>query len=95
MVKFSVPVFTVRAQLNVSFRLLRCSSLKGPLLETCEGRNATNHLSHVWASTLCPLENECLNGRHNCNMTTQVCVDVPESFKCVCKPGYNDTGNPG
>ena len=88
-------VFTDRAHVNVSFCLLRCSPLKGPLLETCEGRNATNHVSRVWASTLCPLENECLNGRHNCDMTTQICEDRPESFECVCKPGYNDTGHPG
>ncbi|KAJ7326013.1 Multiple epidermal growth factor-like domains protein 8 [Desmophyllum pertusum] len=40
-------------------------------------------------------ENECLNGRHTCNTTTQVCVDLPEAFKCVCKQGYNDTGHPG
>ncbi|XP_078380393.1 multiple epidermal growth factor-like domains protein 8 isoform X1 [Oculina patagonica] len=69
--------------------------LHGPLHETCDGRNTSNHVARVWASTLCPLENECLNGRHNCNLTTQVCVDLPHSFKCVCRPGYSDTGHPG
>ncbi|XP_066023971.1 multiple epidermal growth factor-like domains protein 8 [Pocillopora verrucosa] len=69
--------------------------LQGPLQRSCPGRNASNHVSRVWASTLCPLENECLNGRHTCNRITQDCVDLPEAFKCVCKAGYNDTGNPG
>ncbi|XP_022797777.1 multiple epidermal growth factor-like domains protein 8 [Stylophora pistillata] len=69
--------------------------LQGPLRSSCPGRNASNYVSQVWASTLCPLENECLNERHTCDRTTQDCVDLPEEFKCVCKAGYNDTGNPG
>ncbi|EDO43458.1 predicted protein, partial [Nematostella vectensis] len=53
--------------------------------------NVTTHITTpaapIWASLLCPLENECLNGRHNCS-ALQNCVDTPEFFRCVCKPGY-------
>lgn len=70
--------------------------LQGPLSETCDTNNATSVASHVWASTLCPLENECKNGRHKCNRTAnQVCVDTPESYRCDCKEGYSDSAQPG
>ena len=45
--------------------------------------NATS----IWAPVLCPLENECMNGRHNCTIN-EVCVDLEYGFHCKCKPGY-------
>ena len=40
-----------------------------------------------WASMICPRENECLNGKHNCDLN-QRCVDTEDSFLCLCKNGY-------
>lgn len=81
------------------------SNLTGPLYGTCQGKTIDTgprtppdfskkiltSESPVWASVLCPLENECTNGRHNCT-SVEDCVDTPESFTCVCKPGYERAG---
>lgn len=69
--------------------------LQGPFSETCDANNGTSVALHIWASTLCPLEDECRNGRHQCDLTTQVCVDTPESYKCDCKEGYSDAARAG
>ncbi|KAK3741109.1 hypothetical protein QZH41_013937, partial [Actinostola sp. cb2023] len=80
-------------------------TVDGPIYGTCQGKtidtgpqtpaNMTKKISTqkapVWASVLCPAENECLNGRHNC-MALEDCEDTPESFKCVCKTGYERQG---
>ncbi|XP_074634355.1 multiple epidermal growth factor-like domains protein 8 isoform X4 [Acropora palmata] len=69
--------------------------LQGPFSETCDANNGTSVALHIWASTWCPLEDECRNGRHQCDLTTQVCVDTPESYKCECKEGYSDAARAG
>lgn len=45
---------------------------------------------YTWAYALCPLENECLNGHHDCG-EYEDCTDLPNGFSCTCKPGYNST----
>ena len=76
-------------------RLFAFFSLEGPLNNTCTASTVASNVTHVWASTLCPLENECANGRNNCDPITQLCVDTPEAYRCVCKQGYDDTAEPG
>ena len=70
-------------------------SLQGPLYDKCNANSVTNNVTHVWASTLCPLEDECKNGRDTCDPVKQVCIDTPEAYKCVCKQGYDDSAKPG
>ncbi|XP_055375614.1 multiple epidermal growth factor-like domains protein 8 isoform X2 [Condylostylus longicornis] len=44
----------------------------------------------VWNYLTCPLENECNNNHHQCNPTSQRCLDIPVGYKCVCAEGYRD-----
>ena len=44
-------------------------------------------VNYTWAYALCPLENECETGHHNCTKF-QDCVDKPGGFLCSCKDGY-------
>ena len=80
-------------------------SFPGPLHGTCHKNsidpgspyNMSLHISTdvspVWAIALCPLENECLNGKHSCNRLTQRCIDLAEGFKCECKSGFAVDGH--
>ncbi|XP_075678813.1 multiple EGF like domains 8 [Dermatophagoides pteronyssinus] len=48
-----------------------------------------------WYYLKSPNENECLNGHHNCNQKSQICIDLIDGFMCQCKNGYrmfNDNG---
>lgn len=36
----------------------------------------------------CQNIDECLLGTHTCNTRTQDCIDLPGSFQCLCKSGY-------
>ena len=47
----------------------------------CPQRNSS------WSFLLCPEEDECANGHHDCN-STQDCHDLPEGYHCTCKHGY-------
>lgn len=49
--------------------------------ENCGSGNSWNFLA-------CPSENECTNGHHNCNETTETCVDLKHGFDCICGEGY-------
>ena len=76
--------------------LKKLSFILGPQGKTCNKdlvmsgtkwpSNDTTDLT-VWAPLTCPLENECLNHRHNCE-TNQDCIDLPDGFMCRCKIGY-------
>lgn len=52
-------------------------------IENCENGSSWNFLT-------CPPENECTNGHHNCNKTTETCVDLEHGFECVCGEGYKN-----
>uniref|UniRef100_A0A146L5D8 Multiple epidermal growth factor-like domains protein 8 n=2 Tax=Lygus hesperus TaxID=30085 RepID=A0A146L5D8_LYGHE len=41
-----------------------------------------------WHYVICPAENECENGHHNCDQTSETCVDVPVGYHCICGPGF-------
>lgn len=36
---------------------------------------------------------ECAEKRHNCDLTTSVCKNVPGSYECHCLPGLEGTGD--
>lgn len=40
-----------------------------------------------------PDGNECGLMIHDCDNISQVCVDTPEAFDCVCKAGFNGSVN--
>ncbi|KAK3588362.1 hypothetical protein CHS0354_005627 [Potamilus streckersoni] len=43
----------------------------------------------TWSFSTCPLENECDNNHHNCDVNyTQDCVNTDAGFNCQCKKGY-------
>ena len=44
-------------------------------------------VNYTWAYALCPLENECETGHHNCTKFED-CIDRPDGFLCSCKDGY-------
>ncbi|CAL4062050.1 unnamed protein product, partial [Meganyctiphanes norvegica] len=44
-----------------------------------------------WHYETCPPENECINGHHTCDPQSQVCVDMPQGYKCDCAHGFNMT----
>eukprot|EP00794_Sanderia_malayensis_P010746 gene10746-11897_t len=66
-----------------------CSSINGSSSSTF----ALSSYS-TWAPAVCPLENECLNGRHNCK-SVEECIDLDIGYICKCKAGYarNTTTN--
>ena len=37
--------------------------------------------------------NECSKGIDSCNKTSSDCVDAEGSYRCSCKPGYNQGAN--
>ena len=41
-----------------------------------------------WHYNICPPENECLNGHHNCDIEAEVCIDEEHGFTCNCSAGY-------
>lgn len=43
-----------------------------------------------WNFLKCPPENECINFHHNCNETTETCVDLVDGFRCICADGYRN-----
>lgn len=50
----------------------------------------------TWKSMygMCVDINECITGSHTCNNRSESCLNLPGTFKCVCKRGYifNRTG---
>lgn len=60
---------------------------------TCvEGSLESKFCGNSWNFLRCPPENECINGHHNCNDTTETCVDLKHGFKCICADGYENVG---
>jgi hypothetical protein len=49
-----------------------------------EGKNCRKS----WNYLQCPPEDECINNHHNCNNTTEKCVDLLNGFECLCAEGY-------
>lgn len=43
-----------------------------------------------WHYVSCPLENECINGHHNCDNVSEQCIDLDTAvgYECVCADGY-------
>ena len=60
--------------------------LPGARAGPCSNDNVYDANS-VWAPAICPLENECLNKKHNCD-TKEDCIDQEFGFICKCKQGY-------
>ncbi|KAH9631240.1 hypothetical protein HF086_009563 [Spodoptera exigua] len=44
----------------------------------------------VWKSQfgMCVDINECATGKHNCNRLSENCINLPGTFKCICRWGY-------
>ena len=42
-----------------------------------------------WSFITCPGEDECQNGHHTCDNTSQFCEDKEVGFECQCKDGFN------
>ena len=47
-----------------------------------------------WHYNICPPENECLNGHHNCDIKSEVCLDHAHGFSCECSSGYERSSDP-
>lgn len=45
-------------------------------------------LADSWNYLKCPAEDECRNGHHDCDNVTEQCVDLPDSYQCICADGY-------
>lgn len=66
----------------------------GPEKTTCEALYIKEHIVvpengvFSWHYVQCPLENECENGHHNCDNTSEQCVDLVSGYQCVCGQGY-------
>uniref|UniRef100_A0A0L8GCI5 EGF-like domain-containing protein n=1 Tax=Octopus bimaculoides TaxID=37653 RepID=A0A0L8GCI5_OCTBM len=58
------------------------------LSERIQDKFPDKDLKISWVFVKCPPEDECKNSHHTCDATTEKCVDTPDSFKCICKPGY-------
>jgi len=41
-----------------------------------------------WHYLQCPQENECMNGHHSCDSTSEQCIDLDEGYRCQCREGY-------
>ncbi len=68
---------------------LNCLCL-GPKTGACSKsgpKTSNSSIYSVWTPALCPLENECLNGRHNCKVAED-CIDLEQGFTCRCRTGY-------
>lgn len=63
------------------------------LSEKIQDQYPNQALKISWVFVKCPPEDECKNSHHTCDSTTEQCVDTPESFKCICKPGYRKRGH--
>lgn len=37
---------------------------------------------------MCVDLNECVTGENNCDQTTETCLNLPGTYKCICKWGY-------
>ena len=68
------------------------STIEGTLPEnsvnTALGRHLPNKFETSWNFNTCPAENECLNGHHNCEPESEICLDQEHGFKCNCSTGY-------
>ncbi|CAA9996215.1 unnamed protein product [Nesidiocoris tenuis] len=48
----------------------------------------TSSANFSWHYVTCPPENECANNHHNCDATSEMCVDTQIGYDCICGPGY-------
>lgn len=50
-----------------------------------------NDIGFTWESEfeMCVDINECIMGSHNCNQQTENCLNIPGSFKCICRWEYS------
>ena len=39
--------------------------------------------------------NECETGEHDCDLTTEVCINEEPGFDCECKEGFEKDGKKG
>lgn len=62
--------------------------LEGPKVEGSCSVSDKSSLSNPWHFLSCPPEDECVNGHHECHRESEVCVDTPDSYECVCGDGY-------
>ncbi|XP_073988408.1 multiple EGF like domains 8 isoform X2 [Rhodnius prolixus] len=46
-----------------------------------------------WHYVTCPPENECENGHHNCDLTSEMCVDLLHGYQCICGRGYKSSSD--
>ncbi|QQP51302.1 Uncharacterized protein FKW44_012624, partial [Caligus rogercresseyi] len=62
----------------------------GSCLRSEEDRlcQASSLNSSDWHYALCPPEDECSNGHHDCDPESEVCIDTEGSYACVCNEGY-------
>ena len=44
--------------------------------------------STSWHFSLCPQENECLNNHHDCDASSEICLDKVDGFSCQCSKGF-------
>jgi hypothetical protein len=51
-----------------------------------ESKICSNHSK--WHYLKCPSENECTNGHHACDATSEQCIDLEEGYRCQCRAGY-------
>lgn len=54
------------------------------LVQSIAGNSTTN----TWNFLTCPMENECLNSHHSCDLEKEDCTDLELGYKCQCKDGY-------
>ena len=55
-------------------------------LTVTTGANTTD--TNQWNFLSCPLENECNNTHHTCDLEKQNCIDLELGHYCECKEGY-------
>ena len=55
-------------------------------LTVTTGANTTD--TNEWNFLSCPLENECNNTHHTCDLEKQNCIDLELGHYCECKEGY-------
>lgn len=45
-----------------------------------------------WYFVHCPPENECENGHHKCNASSENCHNLVNGYECICGSGYRNGG---
>lgn len=65
-----------------------CAGIGNGIGSCIEGNLDNKNCTKSWNFLQCPPENECINDHHNCNSTTEKCLDLPHGFDCVCAEGY-------